>query len=77
MQIAGLVARRIVTFVREGETVGAGQRIRSDPFRFARGCLSCRPARARSSASVSARLRGETVLADLQSAGAGARMLRG
>lgn len=27
VQIAGLVARRIVPFVREGETVGAGQRI--------------------------------------------------
>jgi phosphatidylserine decarboxylase len=27
IQIAGLVARRIVPFVREGETVGAGQRI--------------------------------------------------
>jgi len=27
IQIAGLVARRIVSFVREGETVGAGQRI--------------------------------------------------
>jgi phosphatidylserine decarboxylase len=27
IQIAGLVARRIVTFAREGETIGAGQRI--------------------------------------------------
>ncbi len=27
IQIAGLVARRIVSFVREGETIGAGQRI--------------------------------------------------
>jgi phosphatidylserine decarboxylase len=27
VQIAGLVARRIVSFTREGETVGAGQRI--------------------------------------------------
>ena len=27
IQIAGLVARRIVPFAREGETVGAGQRI--------------------------------------------------
>jgi phosphatidylserine decarboxylase len=27
IQIAGLVARRIVPFVREGETIGAGQRI--------------------------------------------------
>jgi phosphatidylserine decarboxylase len=27
IQIAGLVARRIVSFVREGESIGAGQRI--------------------------------------------------
>src|ERR1700728_4684913 len=32
VQIAGLVARRIVAFTRDGETVGAGQRIRMIRF---------------------------------------------
>ena len=32
-QIAGLVARRIVPFVKPGDLVAAGQRDRADPFR--------------------------------------------
>ena len=39
VQIAGLVARRIVTFSAIGETIGVGQRFRADPLRFASGCL--------------------------------------
>ena len=35
VQIAGLVARRIVTFSALGETIGVGAAIWADPFRFA------------------------------------------
>jgi phosphatidylserine decarboxylase len=65
IQIAGLVARRIVTFVREGETVGAGQRIgmirfgsRVDVF-LPEGV---RPLVAEGQTAIA----GETVLADLK-----------
>ena len=39
VQIAGLVARRIVSFVQEGESIGVGDRFRAYPLRLARGCL--------------------------------------
>jgi phosphatidylserine decarboxylase len=65
IQIAGLVARRIVCFVREGETVGAGQRIgmirfgsRVDVF-LPEGV---RPLVAEGQTAIA----GETVLADLK-----------
>ena len=40
VQIAGLVARRIVCFVREGQTVGAGERFGMIRFGSRRRCLS-------------------------------------
>jgi len=65
IQIAGLVARRIVTFVREGDTVGAGARIgmirfgsRVDVF-LPEGV---RPLVAEGQTAIA----GETVLADLK-----------
>jgi len=71
IQIAGLVARRIVPFVRAGEAVGAGQRIgmirfgsRVDVYLPA-GTL---PLVAEGQTAIA----GETVLADLKIARAGA-----
>jgi phosphatidylserine decarboxylase len=67
VQIAGLIARRIVTFVREGDNVGVGERF--GLIRFGsrvdvylppgRGCLVAVGQRA---------VGGETILADLKSA---------
>jgi phosphatidylserine decarboxylase len=67
VQIAGLIARRIVTFVKEGDTIGVGERF--GLIRFGsrvdvylppgRGCLVAVGQRATG---------GETVLADLRSA---------
>jgi hypothetical protein len=47
VQIAGLIARRIVPFVREGETLEAAPALRPDPLRLARRRLSARRRSAR------------------------------
>jgi phosphatidylserine decarboxylase len=65
IQIAGLVARRIVPFVREGETVGAGQRI--GMIRFGSRVDVYLPEGARPLvAEGQTAVAGETVLADLK-----------
>jgi phosphatidylserine decarboxylase len=70
IQIAGLVARRIVPFVREGEVVAAGQRI--GMIRFGSRVDVYLPEGARSLvAEGQTAIAGETVLADLNSADAG------
>jgi phosphatidylserine decarboxylase len=64
VQIAGLVARRIVKFVSEGERVGAGQRI--GLIRFGSRVDVYLPPGAEALAAVGQRaIAGETVLADL------------
>jgi phosphatidylserine decarboxylase len=65
VQIAGLVARRIVCFVREGATVGAGERI--GLIRFGSGVdvylpEGTRPLVAEGQTAIA----GETVIADLR-----------
>lgn len=66
VQIAGLVARRIVTFVSEGDTVGVGQRI--GLIRFGSRVDVYLPAEGRPLVAVGQRaVAGETVLADLKS----------
>ena len=70
IQIAGLVARRIVPFAREGETVGAGQRI--GMIRFgSRVDVYLPEATAALAAEGQTAIAGETVLADLKTAAAG------
>src|ERR1700691_4221547 len=70
IQIAGLVARRIVPFAREGETVGAGQRI--GMIRFGSRVDVYLPEGTRALvAEGQTAIAGETVLADLKSADAG------
>jgi phosphatidylserine decarboxylase len=70
VQIAGLVARRIVPFAREGETVGAGQRI--GMIRFGSRVDLYLPDGAQPLAAVGqTAIAGETVLADLRTAEAG------
>jgi phosphatidylserine decarboxylase len=70
IQIAGLVARRIVPFVREGEAIAAGQRI--GMIRFGSRVDVYLPEGARPLvAEGQTAIAGETVLADFQSAGAG------
>jgi phosphatidylserine decarboxylase len=70
IQIAGLVARRIVPFVREGDPVAAGQRI--GMIRFGSRVDVYLPAGARPLvAEGQTAVAGETVLADLRSADAG------
>src|SRR5579872_2819595 len=65
IQIAGLVARRIVPFVREGEAVAAGQRI--GMIRFGSRVDVYLPERARALvAEGQTATAGETVIADLQ-----------
>src|SRR5271170_6304436 len=65
IQIAGLVARRIVPFVREGETVAAGQRI--GMIRFGSRVDVYLPAGARALVGEGqTAIAGETVLADLK-----------
>src|ERR1700687_3393300 len=74
VQIAGLVARRIVCFVRKGATVGAGERIGMIRFRSCvHGDLpeGTRPLVAEGQTSVA----GETVIADLRT-GDGDRTFR-
>jgi phosphatidylserine decarboxylase len=67
IQIAGLVARRIVPFVREGETVAAGQRI--GMIRFGSRVDVYLPEGARSLVGEGqTAVAGETVLADLKAA---------
>lgn len=66
VQIAGLVARRIVTFVSEGDTVGVGQRI--GLIRFGSRVDVYLPPEGRPLVAVGQRaVAGETVLADLKS----------
>jgi phosphatidylserine decarboxylase len=66
VQIAGLVARRIVCFVREGATVTAGERI--GMIRFgSRVDVYLPPAREALVAVGQRAIGGETVLADLKS----------
>jgi phosphatidylserine decarboxylase len=65
IQIAGLVARRIVPFVREGETVGAGQRI--GMIRFGSRVDVYLPEGSRVlAAEGQTAIAGETVIADLK-----------
>ena len=64
VQIAGLVARRIVSFVREGATVAAGERI--GMIRFGSRVDVYLPAAARALvAEGQTAIAGETVIADL------------
>ena len=66
VQIAGLVARRIVAFVHEGDTVGAGERI--GLIRFgSRVDVYLPPGKSALVAVGQHAIGGETVLADLQS----------
>ena len=66
VQIAGLIARRIVTFVSEGESVGAGQRI--GLIRFgSRVDVYLPPGHGALVALGQRAIGGETVLADLKS----------
>jgi phosphatidylserine decarboxylase len=66
VQIAGLIARRIVTFVGEGDAVGVGQRI--GLIRFgSRVDVYLPPGRSPLVASGQRAIAGETVLADLSS----------
>jgi phosphatidylserine decarboxylase len=70
VQIAGLIARRIVTFVREGEQVGAGDRI--GLIRFGSRVDVYMPDSAQPLIGFGAKaIAGETVLADLRSADIG------
>ena len=70
IQIAGLVARRIVSFAREGETVGAGARI--GMIRFGSRVDVYLPAGTRPlAAEGQTAIAGETVLADLKASEAG------
>jgi phosphatidylserine decarboxylase len=67
VQIAGLIARRIVTFVAEGDCVGVGQRV--GLIRFgSRVDLFLPPGRGTLVAVGQRAVGGETVLADLRSA---------
>jgi len=70
IQIAGLVARRIVSFVREGETVGAGARIGMIRFGSRLDVYLPEGTRALVAEGQTA-IAGETVLADLKAAEAG------
>lgn len=66
VQIAGLIARRIVTFVREGDTVGVGERV--GLIRFgSRVDLYLPPGRDALVAVGQRAVGGETVFADLKS----------
>jgi phosphatidylserine decarboxylase len=70
IQIAGLVARRIVPFVRQGEAVAAGQRI--GMIRFGSRVDVYLPEGTRAlAAEGQTAIAGETVLADLRAAEAG------
>ncbi|MBI1869277.1 MAG: phosphatidylserine decarboxylase [Methylocystis sp.] len=69
VQIAGLVARRIVSFVQEGETIGVGDRF--GLIRFGSRVDVYMPSKARPCVALGSRtIAGETVLADLNSSAA-------
>src|ERR1700682_1458673 len=70
IQIAGLVARRIVSFVREGQTIGAGERFGLIRFGSPLGGVLPRGTRSLVSEGQTA-VAGETILADFGSADAG------
>jgi phosphatidylserine decarboxylase len=70
IQIAGLVARRIVTFTREGEAVAAGQRIGMIRFGSRLDVYLPEGTRAQVAEGQTA-IAGETVLADLKAGDAG------
>ena len=70
VQIAGLVARRIVPFTREGETVGAGQRIGMIRFGSRVDVYLPEGTRAQAAEGQTA-IAGETVLADFKAGEAG------
>jgi len=70
IQIAGLVARRIVSFTHEGETVGAGQRIGMIRFGSRVDVFLPEGSRALTAEGQTA-IAGETVLADLNAVEAG------
>jgi phosphatidylserine decarboxylase len=70
VQIAGLVARRIVPFTREGETVGAGQRIGMIRFGSRVDVYLPEGTRAQAAEGQTA-IAGETVLADFKASEAG------
>ncbi len=68
VQIAGLIARRIVCFVRPGESVGAGERL--GLIRFGSRVDVYLPVAARTLVTVGSRaIAGETALAELRSGG--------
>jgi phosphatidylserine decarboxylase len=70
IQIAGLIARRIVSFVREGQTIGAGERFGLIRFGSRLDVYlpeGTRPLVAEGQTAVA----GETVLADFRLADAG------
>jgi phosphatidylserine decarboxylase len=74
IQIAGLVARRIVSFVREGQSIGAGERF--GLIRFGSRLDVFLPEGTKSLASEGqTAVAGETVLADLK-LGDGGRAFR-
>lgn len=70
IQIAGLVARRIITFTREGEAVSAGQRIGMIRFGSRLDVYVPEGTRVQVAEGQTA-IAGETVLADLKTADAG------
>ena len=70
VQIAGLVARRIVCFIREGEDIGVGDRF--GLIRFGSRLDVYLPANVRPVIAVGARaIAGETILADVNAGAAG------
>ncbi len=74
VQIAGLIARRIVCFVRQGESVAAGERL--GLIRFGSRVDVYLPGAARALVTIGSRaIAGETVLADLR-ATAGKRLFK-
>ena len=76
VQIAGLVARRIVCFVREGEEIGVGDRF--GLIRFGSRLDVYLPANVRPAIAVGARaIAGETILADVNAAAVGATFKTG
>jgi phosphatidylserine decarboxylase len=76
IQIAGLVARRIVSFVREGQSIGAGERF--GLIRFGSRLDVFLPDGAKSLVSEGqTAVAGETVLADLSSGDGGRAFRRG
>ncbi len=76
VQIAGLVARRIVCFIREGEEIGVGDRF--GLIRFGSRLDVYLPATVRPAIAVGARaIAGETILADVNAGAVGATFKTG